>query len=633
MCVTITTYACGCKSRVEKKCLAYQRTLEEAKIEYRKGGFWKKLLHRPPTKVRCPMPPGRQHNYDFCSDCEARQIILIKEEYQNILMQQERQRVRAHEQAKKDEVERKRTAKKWGWVCQRCKADGRIVDCPQRAAVGGPCCTRGVDEFEEWERRQGHRSRDPRTVPRAPRAPCADHQRGPQRAPTWENPLEPPDIDPVSEVVFGIDRGLDNPRLDTRRVARENIRDHDDHHEHDLEPHETAQVVNMSGIDATSIFPHPPLQQQPYYEDPGIDVERWDGIRRTDHGSYPAPSLPPEDPLPVRPLNPHNFSRPRNHASPQQPPRRPRSPSVVVLPASFARPGPGDSYRRAENSRSVSVPVARKPPAPSTRAGRASDSAVPSAPRKPAHGTGPARTAAEESLSKHLENLFQPALPSGQPKIKKPADPPRYQTKFEQSEPSEPVLRRVPANVGEPSASSIKAIPIPHSSREESPSMQHAATWAPLTSSSRQPEQASGLPRPSIKYGSAPGPSYSNRAATLGLQRPATADRAHPPTSMREPLSNLTSGRHHAAALQGGRRVSIGSSRGPLVPAVDENGISQPSSPVTNSSPLSPMKSHRLGSFGATLGQLYTEIEDAIEYFSETETETETEEEGLHCRF
>ena len=77
------------------------------------------------------------------------------------------------------------------------------------------------------------------------------------------------------------------------------------------------------------------------------------------------------------------------------------------------------------------------------------------------------------------------------------------------------------------------------------------------------------------------------------------------------------------------------SSRGPITPTPDENGILPPSSPVSDPSPISPVSSSAPGAVAEMNRQINNQIDDAIEYFSaasessEDRGEMEREERGM----
>ncbi|PMD56608.1 uncharacterized protein K444DRAFT_694259 [Hyaloscypha bicolor E] len=475
MCVRITTWACDCKKEELEECRWYRQAESDARKEKEKRGFWKSIFHSA-CKIVCPFPAGRiHHQYHICPGCTARREAEEEGLRHRLLRRAERERRRQDgesEARSQKETERRRLETKWGWVCEACRTEGRVVQCYQRKPHDGPCCARGADEFAEWEKIQGYHSSDPRPPSRAPRA---DPPREPRA--TRENMFSHPKID---------DKG-----------ARDNRRDPDNE---SLEPHLVAAVGLMSGMNprfmGTDPSPPPLPPPQPYYENPGIDLDRWGGARRTDHGSYPAPSAPPDDPLPWKPL-------------------------------------------RTKHSQVKTVPATRSTPA----------------------------------------NFSRPAeAPRNRSVRREPSLPPRPQLRHENRKisgltaPSTPLRKPVAA-----SGSSKKNVATSGSSKS-SKTFKKATPTSPQSNSSKK-----------------------------------TA--SNPPTSMKEPTP--TGSRYHTKALQDGRRLSRTSSRGPPIPTPDGNGISPFSSPVSNNSSVSSMSSHPLRSVGSTMGELYLEIDDMMDCFSE----------------
>jgi hypothetical protein len=298
MCIMIIRYDCGCENRGEQLCLPYRTLLCKAEADNLKRGFWKKLFCRRPEEVVCKMPPGRQYRLGNCPTCTTQQDVQKEKEYQRMRRRQARDRKQQSRQAEtipQDEVEHWRKNTKWGWICEQCRAEGRTIEYYHRAVVNGPCCARGVNEFEEWEQNQGYRSH--RTNPSS-RESRANLSRG---YPARENHSEQAKINPKPVLAHGIHPSLELPKLDATRAAIDNGWNSGE----DMEPHLVADIVNLSGMDLNShMLPLPPPEPQPYYEDVGINVDQWDRMRRTVHGSYPAPRPPPADPIPVRPLRP-----------------------------------------------------------------------------------------------------------------------------------------------------------------------------------------------------------------------------------------------------------------------------------------------------------------------------------------
>ncbi|KAE9373397.1 hypothetical protein N431DRAFT_557500 [Stipitochalara longipes BDJ] len=541
MYVTITRYGCGHNIEEYKDCRWYREEAISAGKERAQRGFLMNFFRRSKSVV-CPLPPGRQDlAHEICPNCteDDKQKEENLRELEKFMSQ--------------DEFERTRLEVKWRWTCNACHLEERTVESYQRKANGGACCARGHDEFEAWEKRQRYRSVSSRYPSRVPHADDP-RELGPDRQGYFHFPSP------------GIDPGLEFAKMDANKAARDNGWDPD----YDgLEPHLVAEFVNLSGMGPGSLPPPPPPPKspQPYYEDAGIDLDRWTGARRTGHGSYPAPNPPPEDPLPVRPLR---CTTKTARVSATTTARvvaatKETSAATVRMSASVARPGPQDFYSRPEAPLVRSAPRRPRQSTPPSTVRYASSSQASSAPKRSIRGSP---TVATQSI------------PSRRPV----ATPSPLQN---------PSTRPV-ASSG-PSRSSRHPTVATASSTRSNPFSRPAATSDPSRSSSRQPAAALGPSTPSRKPASKSGP---------------------PSTLKPLPTVYITS-RHKHVALQAGRRVTTGSSRGSIVPklTVDENGVSPPSSPVSEGSSVSPMNSHALRGKKSVFHELRREIDDTMDCF------------------
>ncbi|KAN0098618.1 hypothetical protein V8E51_014281 [Hyaloscypha variabilis] len=472
MCITTTKYGCGHEKSEEKECRWYRHEVISAQNERKKRGFLVNLFRRS-SKVVCPLPPGIvELMHQVCPGCTEDR-------------KQRNARLREHREVmSEDDFGIRRLEMKWGWMCDACFAEQRRVEHRHREANGGACCARGLDEFEAWEKRQGYLSVSSR---HPSRIPLANHPSEAGR-PRYSHKH---------------DTSYLTAKLDAKKAAQDNGWDS----EEDLEPHLVAQFVNMTGMGPGSLPPPPPPSKsaEPYYKDAGIDSERWEGARRTGHGSYPAPSQPPSDPLPVRPLRPAG-----------------RAASVSAAGTSLVGSAP------------------RKP------------SQTPSAPTRPPRGSSTLATR------------------------------------------STPLRRAAP-------------------------------TLSPLQTASARPAASSGLTR-SLRQPAA-GRSTSARKSTTTSSH-STASKTYAsrsgPSSTSKPLPSVPiTSRHKHAALLEGRRVApgSGSSRRLVRPTVtvDENGVSPPSSPASNSSPVSPESSHTLKGKKSVFHDLKRDIDDTMDCFADNE--------------
>jgi hypothetical protein len=278
MCITHELFKCGHTEEAFKQCKHYQ---ERAKTAHRKKvGFWK-YIFTPVPVIKCILPPGRRHIMNRkCKKCTRRD----KKEAARLWEEEVRQAeaTEAWEQAQNEKLQQRwRSQKKWAWVCDRCAVERRRIHQWQREANEGACCARGLDEYEVWEKKQGYRTLTS-GVPSRTRA-------SPPRKPTREENR--------AQLRHATSREL--ARLEADAAARRY--GWTDDRSPDLPPDVVRGFVAMSGMDPRDLSGVPP-EQQPLYEEPRIDWDRWSQSRRTAQGSYPPPARPPDGPLPVRPL-------------------------------------------------------------------------------------------------------------------------------------------------------------------------------------------------------------------------------------------------------------------------------------------------------------------------------------------
>jgi len=321
MCITIIEYECGHSEAIHQECSAFQERKKRARRDHRSRGFWKSLF-LPTPKIRCTVPTGRRSLiHQKCSQCTVRHEAMENSRREAEL--HERHREKWEETMK----ERWRSDNKWKWVCERCTAEGRKVEQRQREVVGGPCCARGVDEFEDWERKAGYR-------PSKPRLPFyrQGHHADPPRAPTREDKM------PWLKHATSWEVAKAEAKAASQGYGWRSERSFG------LPTDVVGGFMAMSGTDPRSL-PAPPPEPQPLYEEPGIDWDRWHQSRRTGHGAYPPPTLPPNGPLPVRPLVRRTTAVPacvvasvELHRSSTNP-RRPSSATSVVKPERRRRMG------------------------------------------------------------------------------------------------------------------------------------------------------------------------------------------------------------------------------------------------------------------------------------------------------
>lgn len=171
MCVTIQEYACGHEEMIIQDSLKVKNLTRIQSRNMSKGrGFFNTLFcrnQRPEgAEIICNAPTGLQSSRLPCPGCTPRP--RTAEDVRQIAEWKNKQRkkraknvvgagVRALDQS---EIERRRLNTKWQWLCTRCRDEGRTVELWHRTPHGGPCCARGVDEFDAWEQKEGYRSLD-----------------------------------------------------------------------------------------------------------------------------------------------------------------------------------------------------------------------------------------------------------------------------------------------------------------------------------------------------------------------------------------------------------------------------------------------------------------------------------------
>jgi len=330
MCITITDYECGHSEAIVQECRAFQERKKSAKRDRRNRGFWKSLFVHTP-KIKCTMPTGRCTLFNQkCAECTARHEQL--ETAPRVAQQREMRRETWDESMK----ERWRSDMKWKWVCERCTAEGRRIALLQREAVGGPCCARGVDEFEQWERKEGYRTSKPRLTPPSPR-----HNADPPRASTREERM------PWLKHATSWEVAKAEAKAASHSYGWRGERSSG------LPADLIRGFVAMSGTDPKSL-PSPPLEPQPLYEELGIDWDRWSQSRRTGHGAFPPPAPPPNDPLPERPLVRRSTEVRVHVAAPVEPHRSYTDPTRASPATSVVRP---ERRRRMGSSRGPPHPA------------------------------------------------------------------------------------------------------------------------------------------------------------------------------------------------------------------------------------------------------------------------------------
>ncbi|PMD26658.1 hypothetical protein NA56DRAFT_743992 [Hyaloscypha hepaticicola] len=295
MCVTLQEYTCGHQEIITRDCLKVKnlKSIQSRNMSKRRRCFNNLFCRQQKpegAEIVCNAPTGLQSSRLPCPGCVPRP--RTAEDVRQIAEWKNKQRkkrdrnvvgvgVRVLDQS---EIERRRLNTKWQWLCTRCRDEGRTVESWHRRPHGGPCCARGVDEFDAWEQEEGY---------------CSLYYDPPHFASRAHRPRDssPPPPPPKKR-----DLDLLSAKLDASRAARDYGHSDGDQDSH-ISPELVRDFISMSGTDTRSL-PPPPPEPQPYYEDAGIDSERWKTQRRTQRGSYPAPSQPPTDPLPVKPLRP-----------------------------------------------------------------------------------------------------------------------------------------------------------------------------------------------------------------------------------------------------------------------------------------------------------------------------------------
>jgi hypothetical protein len=292
MCITLQEYACGHQEIITQDCLKVKNLKKIQSRNMSKGrGLFNTLFcqkQKPEgAEIICHAPAGLQSSRLPCPRCTPRP--RTPEEVRQIAQWKIKQRktrdrnvvgagVRVLDQS---EIERRRSNMKWQWLCSRCYEEGRTVESWHRKPHGGPCCSRGVDEFDAWEQKEGFRSFD------YDPSQLASQANRPRDA-------SPPPLPPPKKH----DLHLLPAKLNASSAAR-NYGNSDSDQDSHISPELVRDFISMPGTDARSLLP------PPYYDDAaGIDSKRRKTQGRTQNASHPASSQPPTGPLPVKPLRP-----------------------------------------------------------------------------------------------------------------------------------------------------------------------------------------------------------------------------------------------------------------------------------------------------------------------------------------
>jgi hypothetical protein len=548
MCETIITYDCGHIEITYRECLKAKECRQQIKRQKAKQtGIWKSLFCKKQKgpEVICTAKPGQQRIQGKCSEC-----MDAKDEDRRLAEWRERERRKTKAAVAVIDQgvhERRRQDTKWTWLCKDCRKEERVVERYHREVNGGPCCANGVDEFDAWQRREGYHSVDSR-LPSQKRP-----KRHRETRPTRE------DYSPPPPAHLKKDRSYAPAKLEADIAAKNYGFRRDNDQNSNLSPKEVAMFVSMPGTDPRSL-PPPPPEPQPYCMDAGIQPKRWYEQRRTNHGSYPAPSPPPTDPLPVQPL--------------QLPLRRVSGQADLKNPV--ATPRGSYSAQMKVKAASMSGPVRPSTP-PRIPAPFSSFSGPPGAPRKLAQAL--------------MLTLSTPTTPSKGSRTSGPSKPARKPAAPSSSSRPTTSTSKRPRSPSRP-----EAIISPERDRRMIPNRGPIRPTAPLLDMDDIVSHSSHLSHSSH--------SSSEPITVIGPSRPTTSTS----TSARSPS------RPKAIVPAKWRRTSY---RGPPIQTdpvlFDEYDISPPSSPISDASPVSPASS----AVDEMTRQLNSSIDDTMEYYTD----------------
>jgi hypothetical protein len=172
-----------CKYREQEFRRCSSSFENNGKRRKKKGNWFQKLFCSSPPERDCPCVSLNQRLTDCCSDCTMKRETQRKKDdearrrEQAVLFEEGRQQYEKWNADKK--ARRQEEAKRFNFQCSLCQAEGRPLRPDERNTKinRGLCCSRGVDEYEAADGKEGRSGRSivPRfqhpTVTDSPAAP------------------------------------------------------------------------------------------------------------------------------------------------------------------------------------------------------------------------------------------------------------------------------------------------------------------------------------------------------------------------------------------------------------------------------------------------------------------------------
>ncbi|KAI9048083.1 hypothetical protein LZ554_007879 [Drepanopeziza brunnea f. sp. 'monogermtubi'] len=367
MCVTITEYSCSHRVPSTKPCLEYRKQHEQYRKAKRSQGLFSCFLSTSLKEPRCRALPSRKAVYGRVCEACARSILQGEREKQR---REERTReewnlnTKQQQQQIAQEPSRPEMTVKETWRCEQCVQERRTPSRRIRAANGGCCCARGLEEVTNMrqERENGKRyAKGKGKGNRHPQRPAEPQSYTHYQRPGAPRPAHIPrkkertaELQYVTSTEFI--RGAATRAADQYGWSRLQKRDSEF-----LEPELVEAYVNLPGADPAVIGqgPHVPVG---HFVQPPIDWERWNRMHQGNHGRFPSDM--PQGATPITPLNirkagnagPSQISRKpvpcrkwssseELPVSPHESPSRPLSPYSPLSPASRSK-HPGQEVRK-----------------------------------------------------------------------------------------------------------------------------------------------------------------------------------------------------------------------------------------------------------------------------------------------
>ncbi|KAE8446404.1 hypothetical protein EG329_012009 [Mollisiaceae sp. DMI_Dod_QoI] len=284
MCITIINYDCHHRGEEHVLCRSYIQKLDRAAKANRNPSLWQQIFCVTRTP-RCAQKPGKRRVFSKCPICMSRDTEERKRKDRETAIRAAFAR-EAHNKREAERLqERRRSQRKSAYRCSRCAAERRRPDQMSRAANGGLCCSRGLDEFAEMERASGYRPKI------SSRDAVADR---PRKAPVPTREQRIPELRYMTST--------EKARADAKAASNAYGWDRRQRDSEYLEPNLVAGYVNSVGADPKVFGTAPPPPPEPLYQELGIDIDLWRRMQHVELGTHGRIPPPPEKSLPIRPL-------------------------------------------------------------------------------------------------------------------------------------------------------------------------------------------------------------------------------------------------------------------------------------------------------------------------------------------